>query len=298
MEKFKPYEDLAEQFQRFERVAAKGQQDAIWILSVVKDVKMEKEVLGEVFAKTEKPLGWWFAGVFAEEESRKEFDCFKKSAEGGCSWGHTYFGLYFDFENEFVEEDKNRYLEWLEKAANQNNPEAMDRLGDFFRGEVNDTQTSVSYYRAAAELGSWYSAGCLARMFFFGKRCKKDLRQAAKWSAKTTTASLFWKIIGDGSSGLFEKEDLDSDRLCYALGWGSYWYVQRIGSSISSQALSFANRCLDYYCSCVELQQKSIFTFLLCWKQMGLLKDVGRMIAMMVWEEREDNLVVKSFEIK
>jgi hypothetical protein len=302
MEKFKPYDDLAEQFQRFERAAAKGYEEAIWILSVVKDAKMERSALKEAFAETEEPLGWWFAGVLAEDASREEFVFYKKSAEAGCSWGQNYYGLYFDFENEFVEESENAYLEWMEKAAQQNNPEAMDRLGDFFRGKVKDKEKSGSYYRAAAELGSRYSAGCLSRMFFFGKRCEKDLRQAAKWSARASTAQtsgvVFWDIIEDARLGAFEKEDLggDSDQLCYALGCGSYWYVQHIGDSIPPQDVSFANSCLDYYCSCVELQQKSIFTFLLCWKQMGLSKDVGLMIAKMVWEKREDNLV-KSFEI-
>jgi hypothetical protein len=55
---------------------------------------------------------------------------------------------------------------------------------------------------------------------------------------------------------------------------------------------AFGNRCLNYYCLCVALQQKSIFTFLLCWNQTtGGVKGPGQMIAQMVWELREDNLV-------
>ena len=37
MEQFAAYEDLKEQFQRFERAAAKGHEESIWIGSVVKD---------------------------------------------------------------------------------------------------------------------------------------------------------------------------------------------------------------------------------------------------------------------
>jgi hypothetical protein len=64
---------------------------------------------------------------------------------------------------------------------------------------------------------------------------------------------------------------------------------------ISFESKAFAERCLDYYCTCVELQRKSIFTFLLCWNQSVGVKDVGLMIAKRVWEEREDNMV-KSFD--
>jgi hypothetical protein len=64
---------------------------------------------------------------------------------------------------------------------------------------------------------------------------------------------------------------------------------------ISFESKAFAERCLDYYCSCVELQQKSIVTFLLFWNQTVGIKEVGAMIGTMVWEEREDNMV-KLFE--
>jgi hypothetical protein len=41
METFGASESLEEQFQRFERAAAKGHEESIWILSLVKDVVME-----------------------------------------------------------------------------------------------------------------------------------------------------------------------------------------------------------------------------------------------------------------
>jgi hypothetical protein len=46
-------------FPLFERAAAKGHQEAKWIVSVLKDVEMENSALEEAFAKTETPLGWW-----------------------------------------------------------------------------------------------------------------------------------------------------------------------------------------------------------------------------------------------
>jgi hypothetical protein len=78
-----------------------------------------------------------------------------------------------------------------------------------------------------------------------------------------------------------------------------FWYQyesEKWWKHQSGENKAFGNRCLDYYCSCVELQQKSIFTFLFGWNRATAgVKGPGQMIAQMVWEGREDN-VVKMFE--
>jgi hypothetical protein len=106
---------------------------------------------------------------------------------------------------------------------------------------------------------------------------------------------VFCGVLGD-TGRAFEKKDFDSDSnpVVYALGWGLYWY--EYGSEqwtvLNIPIKAFGNRCIDYYCSCVELQQKSIFTFLWFWNQTsGGVKDVGVMMAKMVWEGREENFV-------
>jgi hypothetical protein len=141
----------------------------------------------------------------------------------------------------------------------------------------------------------------LAEMLRNGEGCAKDLRQAVIWSAKGK-ATWFWNLLGDARRALEKRttEDLDCNvnQLFYALGWGLYWYqydeMRRLKDQ-HDQDKAFGNRCLDYYCSCVELQQKSIFAFLLCWNRNVGVKDVGVMIGKMVWEGREENLV-KMFE--
>jgi hypothetical protein len=302
MEQFDAYyEDFEEQFQRFERAAAKAHEESIWILSVVQDVKMEVSALKEAFAKTEQPLGWYFAGELSRR--REQFEYYKKSAEGGCSWGQVGYGDYFRC-GKFVEKDEKVYLEWVEKAVNQNNAEAKFWLGDWYRQEGEDKQKAVSScFLEASELG-WKSAMCwLAIMLRDGFGCAKDLRQAVIWGAKGG-AHAFWNILADAARALESRstEDLDCDfdQLCYSLGWGLYWY--QYGSAdwqnLSGNGEAFAIRCLDYYCSCVELQQKSIFMFLLFWNRTtGGVKGPGQMVAEMVWEGREDNLV-KLFEWK
>jgi hypothetical protein len=71
---------LEQSFKRFERAAAKGHKESIWIGSVVKDVEKEWDALKEAFAKTEEPLGWYFAASLSSDR-REGFDLCKKSAE-------------------------------------------------------------------------------------------------------------------------------------------------------------------------------------------------------------------------
>jgi hypothetical protein len=151
-------------------------------------------------------------------------------------------------------------------------------------------EKAYSYHRAASELGWKVSMDSLAGMLRDGEGCSKDLRKAVIWSAQVKdadTIDVFWVILRDAREAFNEKRHLgcDFDQLSYSLGWGLYWYQYDGTKDL------FVNRCLDYYCSCVELQQKSIFTFLLCWNRTVGVKDIGRMIGKMVCEEREDNLV-------
>jgi hypothetical protein len=298
MEKFSTYE-LEESFARFERAAGKGHDESIWILSVWKDVEMERNALEEAFAETEEPLGWYFAARFEDFEPGAIFD--QMSAEGGCIWGQIRYGQCFK-DGVSVEEDEEVYLEWLQKAAIQNNPEAMHLLGEWFRNEGNDKEKALSFYRAAAKLGWKSSMECLARMLRSGRGCVKDLRQAAIWSAIGNTDRGFgerasWGLLRqakwDLRGGSRQKLDYDFDQLCYALGWGLYWYQYKEDDDDQSHDLlkDFAKRCLNYYCSCVELQQESIFTFLLFWIRTTGVKEPGKIIGKMVWEQRKENLI-------
>jgi hypothetical protein len=189
-------------------------------------------------------------------------------------------------------------MEWLEKAAQQNNPQAMDRLGEWFRFHGGDKEKAVSYYHAGVELGWKNSMSCLAETLRNGEGCPKDLRQAAIWGGDSYH---FWDLLGDArralESGATDELDCDLNQLCYALGWGLYWYQYKTWGwkNQSAENKAFCNRCLDFYCSCVELQQESIFTFLLFWNRTTGVKGPGQMIARVVWEGREDNLV-KTFE--
>jgi hypothetical protein len=288
-------DELEEPFGRFETAAAKGHAESIWIGSVVKEAGMTKSDLAKSFAQTEKPLGWWAAAMLSELDSREEFDFFKKSAEGGCSWGQLSYAWFFNEPSEFVEQDTQAYLEWLEKAARQDNPLAFHWLGDWFgeKTEGNDMEKEFRYVRRAAELGMKSAMIQLAMLYFKGDACAQDLRLAAIWSAKGKDADVsdvYQKVL------LFAKDSFEAgclgpgfDQFCSSLGWGMYWHLY--GSDdwdfdLNDSDKEFASYCLDFYCATMELQQKSIFTFLLCWNRTIAVKDVGVMIGKMIWKER------------
>jgi hypothetical protein len=316
MESYRVYGNLKEQFQRrFERAAAKGHEESIWIRSVVKDVDIGWNERGFddlkwAFAETEELLGYYFAGELSDDDGWDEFAFNKKSAEGGCSWGQVAYGWYFNSIDGFVECDDEVYLEWLEKAANQNNPKAMHLLGEWFQDEaernaddaeyaekVVNEEKAVPYYRAAAELGWKRSMDSLAKMLSKGEGCVKDLREAAIWGAKGGYSTVFWELLEDARRaleiGTTEDSGCDFDQLCYSLGWGFYWhqYESEKWNQKSDEIKDFGERCLDYYCATMELQRESIFTFLLFWNRATGVKPPGQMIAQMVWDGREDNLV-------
>jgi hypothetical protein len=109
--------------------------------------------------------------------------------------------------------DQRIYLEWLEKAVNQNNPLAMHAMGNWLREKGDDQEKAVSYYRAGAELGWKNSMVWLARLLKHGG---KDLGQAAIWSAKGGS-KLFLELLEEIRGALENAADCDFDRVCYAL---------------------------------------------------------------------------------
>jgi hypothetical protein len=288
--------DLEESFGRFEKAAAKGHEESIWISIVVKDAKMEKSALKEAFAKIEEPLGWFFAGKLSAVRGREQFDFYKKSAEGGCSWGQVAYGIYFKQENDYVEVDENAFVEWSEKAANQNNPFGLMLRADRFRS-AGESRKEFLGFCSVAELGFkramiWLGESILNRGF-------AHAGEAVMWFAKGHDPQQFFDIMDDARTAWDERGLVvcDFGNLCYWIGWGLYWYLHGTHdwNLLTNEQRVFGSSCLDYYCSCVELQQKSIWTFLLCWKETVGVYDVGMAIAEMVWEAREDNLV-KRFE--
>jgi hypothetical protein len=59
----------------------------------------------------------------------------------------------------------------------------------------------------------------------------------------------------------------------------------------SEEDLAFDHYCLDHYCSHIKQEQEAVVMFLLCWNRAVGVKGPGQMIALMIWEGREEGLL-------
>jgi TPR repeat protein len=281
-------------FVLFEKAAARGHEESLWILKVFNSVgERESNACKEAFAQSSgEGLASYLAGIFCG--GRERFDFYQKSAEGGCSWGQLGYARYFLYGGHNVEKDEKVYLEWLEKAVNQNNPAALHKMGLRLLDELC-LRAARTPLRTAAALGWTQSIKVMANLHYNDR----DFLEAAIWSAKAKSVGRFEALLEHACAaweGRTEGMLCDAKKMHYSLGWGLYWYIYGTDywNDFKAEDKLFSMRCLDYYCSCVELQQKSILTFLMFWNRTAGVKEVGVMIGKRVWEEREDNLV-KSF---
>jgi TPR repeat protein len=265
----------------FKKAAAKGHEESIWLLDVIKDVEPVVSAIKEVLIETEEPLGWYLAGEFSFWNSAQRFDFHKKSAEGGCSWAQVRYGWYFR-RGRFVQQSDAKFREWLKKAADQNNGWAMTQLGQF--GPPSEAE---GLQIAAFTLGWKAAADILSHR-------SNNFHTGVKWAAKGVS-NCFYEYLTDQ----FNVGDRDP-LCCYLLGRGLYFHQyggEFWNNDLDSLTQAFGEECLDFFCDCIDLQQESIFTFLMFWNRIVGIKGPGQMIGQMVWKEREKNLV-KSFTEK
>jgi hypothetical protein len=249
---------------------------------------------GELFAETGGPLGFFFAGWFCEEDEARQEEMYRKSSELGCSWGQVKYAIYF------AGKDNKRYTELLECAAGQKhrNPEALRLLGEWlWLVGPEDKEPIERYFVASAELG-WRESCCrIAELVE-----SSDFRKTVVWTAQEPAS--FWfadlvQVVREAvENGTTEKLDGDCSQICFAIGQGLFWYQKGATKweSESPEAHAFGERCLHYFCESIELQQESIFAFLVCWNRtMVGLKDLGVIIAKMIWGTRRDQILQTQF---
>jgi 2,3-diketo-5-methylthio-1-phosphopentane phosphatase len=282
---------VAEQFEAFEKAAAKNHSEAIWILSVIEGVERAPRPLETAFGESDKPLGRFFSGILRfsfgfEEEYEEQVAFWKKGAEAGCSWSQVEYGKVLSWSE----------MTWFEKSAKQNNPHALHLLGHY-GAMKREQEKELEYHRAAAELGWQYSMEILARIL----QERGDWHESVLFAAPISHHAFF-----DLLDHAFHQEETEGakERTCtlnqlrYALGYGGFWYLfenDKLFWLSNEQAKSDCSRCIDYYCGIVESHQKAVRTFLCCWNQLGGGKDVGLIIARMAWEDREAFLTSSSF---
>jgi hypothetical protein len=73
-------------------------------------------------------------------------------------------------------------------------------------------------------------------------------------------------------------------------------HVENASEELKERCVArFVARCVAYYEKQMDFLQHSVWTFLLCWKLLKGDKDSGRIIARMVWEDPEYQMVENPF---
>lgn len=79
------------------------------------------------------------------------------------------------------------YFEWIEKAANQNHVNALNKLAWCYYdgiGVRRDYEKALETHKKAAELGNVKSMNSVGYMYQFGEGTVRDYEEAAKWYRK------------------------------------------------------------------------------------------------------------------
>jgi TPR repeat protein len=296
------FDYLAPNFSVFEEAAAKGHESALMILKTVerfgKDIGIED--ISSAFRKLEDPLAWVFAGDFCEYTSSARFHFYRRSAEAGCSEGQVCYADYFTNygADGFVVKSEKVYVEWLEKAANQNSTRAMAALA-YFHEKNGNLKVMWEFLMAAAELGNLQSMARIGSGYERGVGKPADLCEAMRWYFKGNKETRAYRIVREILEGKMEICGGNVDRFCYCLGAGLFWHGHGMPmyNRQPLETTAVLEQALEYYCLNVDLQQESLLTFLMFWNRRSNVKQVGSIIAKMVWNEREDKLIVTNSKI-
>ena len=86
-------------------------------------------------------------------------------------------------------------MKWLRKSAQQNNPNAMDYIGDLYmdgNGVPINKQEAVKWYRKAADLGFDEAMWNLGRCYEKGEGVEKNIDQAVYWYKKGAAKNYYF----------------------------------------------------------------------------------------------------------
>lgn len=83
-----------------------------------------------------------------------------------------------------VEEDKSKAMEWLEKAAEQGNADAQNKLGEYYIGVGVETRKAFELFQKAAENGSKEAQRNLGKCYMKGLGVNKLPAEAVKYYKK------------------------------------------------------------------------------------------------------------------
>ena len=167
-------------------------------------------------------------GYFVEKDEEKAnkifaeyFDAISALAEAGDAEAMLILFSYYH-NGYYVEKDKKKGLEWISKAANQGNSEALWCLGDRYRldKEIEDLDKALELYHKSADQGNSDGQWLWGFMYYTGCGVQKNYATAAKWyqiSADHGNSEAQWRLGHMHQYGEFFEKNLSKAAKWYRM---------------------------------------------------------------------------------
>ena len=124
--------------------------------------------------------------AFSAEDYGKAMEYLAKAAELGNSDALFAIGCMYDV-GLGVEQDTGKAIEYYQKAAGLGNAGAMNNLGVLYedgQGVEQDYEQALKYYQQAMELGEAFAYASIGDMYHNGRGVEQDLLKAAEYFKK------------------------------------------------------------------------------------------------------------------
>ena len=121
------------------------------------------------------------------ETDAKQLADIRAKAEKGEAKAQFKLGMTLFAGDLGATSDDKEAVKWIRKAADQNDVEAQNLLGDCYisaRGVAANSAEAARWYRKAAEQGDALSQSHLANLYENGDGVVKDITEAVNWNRK------------------------------------------------------------------------------------------------------------------
>jgi len=252
----------------FIEAVKKGHEESKKIVKILPKDNTGK--INSVFLNTNDPVALYFDAKLCRHNNSDQK--IRESAESGYSWAQI----------EYAHRNGALGNNMLNLAVAQNNPRAF-----VFKGRIAELHQNriegIQWYVLASRMGYITASDILVNW----GRNNFNLFMSVQYSCSNSMLSL-WELVRDvhhhccsNSSG--------SDYLKFHLGKGLYWnhrFKMTTITDLTEKENLFIKECIDCYCTTIDRIQNSILLFLLFWNKNNGIKDVGKIIGQIVWNER------------
>ncbi len=245
--------------------------DALFLVSLFPHgaPKYPEHAVAVFLARREDARCLCWAAVLMPEAEREPL---KRSAEMGYSWGETFYGsTIIELNNP-----------WHKKAAAQGEPVSISHVAFSAKCKSHGEDLAEKLYREAASLGDEGAQENLGKYY-----CAKGSVEQYQWMRRSAfqgctiaeirnehTVKKQLRIYDEGGSG----------RVIFEIGFTAA-YCSFATDEDTERQLHRAELLYNEWCSCAKQRIR-------CWlwlsKRLGVVKDIRRLVAEMVWEERAE----------